>query len=387
MFSLLLAIIYISFISLGLPDALLGAAWPAMHPQMGVSVSMAGVIAVTISAGTVVSSLLSDRLTLKLGAGKVTAFSVGLTALALFGFSRSTEFWHLLIWAIPYGLGAGSVDASLNNYVAVHYASRHMSWLHCMWGLGASIGPYVLGRALTGGLTWNAGYRYIALFQVCLTAVLFLSLPLWKTRNQEASAEKSAPRAPLGMRQILGIPGAKEILIAFFCYCAVEQTAILWGSTYLVRHRGMAEEMAAGFGSLFLLGITIGRFCNGFLTYKLSDKALIRLGQGIMLVGITAMALPFGEMGALGGLLLIGLGCAPIYPCVIHSTPAHFGEENSQAIIGVQMAAAYVGVCVMPPVVGLLANIISISLLPVYMGLITGLMIFMCERLNRVEKS
>lgn len=387
MIQLLLAIIYISFISLGLPDALLGAAWPTMHPELGVSVSMAGVIAVTISAGTVVSSLLSDRLTLKLGAGKVTAISVGLTALALFGFSRSTEFWHLLIWAIPYGLGAGSVDASLNNYVAVHYASRHMSWLHCMWGLGASIGPYVLGRALTGGLTWNAGYHYIAVFQVCLTAVLFLSLPLWKNRKQEISGEKAAPRAPLGMKQILGIPGAKEILIAFFCYCAVEQTAILWGSTYLVRHRGMTEEIAAGFGSLFLIGITIGRFCNGFLTFKLSDKALIRLGQGIMLVGITAMLLPLGETGALAGLLLIGLGCAPIYPCVIHSTPDHFGEENSQAIIGVQMAAAYVGVCVMPPVFGLLANYISVSLLPLYMGLITALMIFMCERLNRVAKT
>ena len=387
MLSLLLAIIYISFISLGLPDALLGSAWPTMHPELGVSVSMAGVISVTISAGTVVSSLLSDRLTLKLGAGKVTALSVGLTALALFGFSRSTQFWHLLIWAIPYGLGAGSVDASLNNYVAVHYASRHMSWLHCMWGLGASIGPYVLGRALTGGLTWNAGYRYIALFQVCLTAVLFLSLPLWKTRKQEVSEEKTAPRAPLGMRQILGIPGAKEVLIAFFCYCAVEQTAILWGSTYLVRHRGMAEEIAAGFGSLFLIGITIGRFCNGFLTYKLSDKALIRLGQRIMLVGITSMVLPLGATGALAGLLLIGLGCAPIYPCVIHSTPAHFGEENSQAIIGIQMAAAYIGVCVMPPIFGLLANYISVSLLPLYMGLITAVMILMCERLNRLEKT
>ena len=386
MIQLLLAIIYISFISLGLPDALLGAAWPTMHPELGVGVSMAGVISLTISAGTVVSSLLSDRLTLKLGAGKVTAFSVGLTALALFGFSRSTAFWHLLVWAIPYGLGAGSVDASLNNYVAVHYASRHMSWLHCMWGLGASIGPYVLGRALTGGLSWNAGYRYIALFQVCLTAVLFLSLPLWKTRKQELSEEKTAPRAPLGMRQILSIPGAKEILTAFFCYCAAEQTAILWGSTYLADHRGMSGEIAAGFGSLFLIGITIGRFCNGFLTYKLSDKALIRLGQGIMLAGITAMLLPLGETGALGGLMLIGLGCAPIYPCVIHSTPEHFGEENSQAIIGVQMAAAYVGVCVMPPVFGLLAKYISVSLLPWYMGLITGLMIFMCERLNRVSK-
>ena len=386
MISLLLALIYISFVSLGLPDALLGASWPIMHLEFGVPVSLAGVISVTVSVGTVISSLLSDRLTLRLGAGRVTAISVGMTALALFGFSRSTEFWHLIIWAIPYGLGAGSVDASLNNYVALHYASRHMSWLHCMWGLGASVGPYVLGRALTGGLTWNTGYRYIALFQVCLTAVLFLSLPLWKNRKLNTREENGAPRAPLSLKQILVIPGAKEVLIAFFCYCAAEQTAILWGSTYLVRHSGMAEETAAGFGSLFLIGITIGRFLNGFLTYKLSDKALIRLGQSIMILGVVVMWLPLGTGAAMAGLLLIGLGCAPIYPCVIHSTPEHFGEENSQAIIGIQMAAAYIGVCVMPPVFGLIASHITVALLPAYIGAITGLMILMCEKLNRIGK-
>ena len=386
MISLLLALIYISFVSLGLPDALLGAAWPTMCLDFAVPVSLAGVVAVTIAAGTVISSLLSDRLTLWLGAGKVTAFSEGLTALALFGFSVSSEFWHLLIWAIPYGLGAGSVDASLNNYVALHYASRHMSWLHCMWGVGASVGPYVMGTALTGGLSWNAGYRYIALFQAVLTAVLLLSLPLWKNRKKDFSGENGAPRAPLGLKQILAIPGAKEVLIAFFCYCAAEQTAILWGSTYLVRHCGMAEDVAAGFASLFLIGMTIGRGLNGFLTYQLSDKTLIRLGQGLMLLGVAVMLLPLGTGAAMAGLLLIGLGCAPIYPCVIHSTPDHFGEENSQAIIGVQMAAAYTGVCLMPPVFGILANHISVSLLPLYVGGITLLMIFMCERLNRLEK-
>ena len=386
MIGLLLALIYISFVSLGLPDALLGAAWPTMCLDFAVPVSLAGVVSVTIAVGTVISSLMSDRLTLWLGTGKVTAFSVGLTALALFGFSVSSEFWHLLIWAIPYGLGAGSVDASLNNYVALHYASRHMSWLHCMWGVGASVGPYVMGTALTGGLTWNAGYRYIALFQTILTAVLLLSLPLWKTRKKETSGENSAPRAPLSLKQIFKIPGAKEVLIAFFCYCAAEQTAILWGSTYLVRHCGMAEDTAAGFASLFLIGMTIGRGLNGFLTYKLSDQTLIRLGQGIMLLGVAVMLLPLGTAAAMTGLLLIGLGCAPIYPCVIHSTPDHFGEENSQAIIGVQMAAAYTGVCLMPPLFGILANHISVSLLPAYVGGITILMIFMCERLNRLEK-
>ena len=387
MISLLLPLIYVSFISLGLPDALLGAAWPTMCLEFGVPVSLAGVISVTVAAGTVISSLLSDRLTYWLGPGKVTAFSVGLTALALFGFSNSSEFWHLLVWAVPYGLGAGSVDASLNNYVALHYASRHMSWLHCMWGVGASIGPYILGSALTAGLDWNTGYQYISLFQVTLTAVLLLSLPLWKNRKQDTAGENAASGAPLGLRRILAIPGAKEVLIAFFCYCAAEQTAILWGSTYLVRRWGMAEDAAAGFGSLFLIGITFGRFLNGFLTFKLSDKTLIRLGQGIMALGVVIMWLPFGVWNSMAGLLLIGFGCAPIYPCVIHSTPDHFGEEHSQAIIGVQMAAAYIGVCLMPPLFGLVANHLTVALLPVYVGAITVLMIVMCEKLNRLEKA
>ena len=382
MLSLLLALIYISFISLGLPDALLGAAWPTMYLQMGVPVSYAGIIALIVSAGTVVSSLLSDRMTKWLGPGKVTAISVGMTALALFGFSVSSEFWHLCLWAIPYGLGAGSVDASLNNYVALHYASRHMSWLHCMWGVGASVGPYILGAALTGGMPWNAGYRYIGIFQILLTGVLFLSLPLWKGR-EDALDEGGKSAKALSLKQILAIDGAKEVLLAFFCYCGAEQTAILWSATYLVRHAGMAEEIAAGFASMFLVGMTIGRAVSGFITYKLNDTNMIRLGQGIMVLGILVMFLPFGAAGAMIGLALVGLGCAPIYPCVIHSTPDHFGPENSQAIIGVQMASAYIGVCAMPPLFGLIANHITVSLLPLYLTIITVLMIVMCERLNR----
>ena len=382
MFSLLLMLIYISFISLGLPDALLGAAWPTMYPELGVPVSYAGIIALIISAGTVVSSLMSDRMTKWLGPGKVTAISVGMTALALFGFSVSSQFWHLCLWAIPYGLGAGSVDASLNNYVALHYASRHMSWLHCMWGVGASLGPYILGAALTGGMPWNAGYRYIGIFQILLTTVLFLSLPLWKGREGTLD-DSGKPAKALSLKQILAIDGAKEILMAFFCYCGAEQTAILWSATYLVRHAGMSEEIAASFASMFLVGMTIGRFFSGFVTYKLNDANMIRLGQGIMVLGIVVMFLPLGAVGAMVGLALIGLGCAPIYPCVIHSTPDHFGPENSQAIIGVQMASAYIGVCAMPPLFGLIANHITVSLLPLYLAIITALMIVMCERLNR----
>ena len=323
MATLLLSIIYVAFISLGLPDALLGAAWPIMHLDLGVPVSFAGGISLIISAGTVVSSLQSDRLTKWLGAGKVTAISVGLTALALFGFSVSRSYWMLCLFAIPYGLGAGNVDGALNNYVALHYSSRVMSWLHCMWGLGASIGPYILGAALTGGMGWNMGYRYISLMQVVLTAVLFLSLPMWIRRKDEPG-EDGVPAKPLSLKQIFAIRGAKEIMVAFFCYCALEQTAILWGSSYLVMHNGMQEDMAAKFGSMFLIGITVGRFLSGCLTMKFSDENMIRLGQGTIMVGIALMLLNLGPYGSLVGLVLIGLGCAPVYPCVIHSTPAHF---------------------------------------------------------------
>ena len=381
MTNLLLAIIYVSFVSRGLPDALLGAAWPVMQTEFSVPVSYAGGISLIIAVGTVISSLQSDRLTKWLGPGKVMVISVAMTALAIFGFSISSTYWQLCLWAIPYGLGAGSVDASLNNYVAVHYASRHMSWLHCMWGLGASIGPYIMGAALTGGMHWNTGYSIIAVLQVILTAVLFLSLPLWKRQKGAAEGENTA--APLSLKQIVKITGAKEVMIAFFCYCALEQTAILWGSSYLVIHNGMDEELAASLASLYLIGLTAGRALNGFLTYKLNDTNLIRLGQGLIASGIFIMLLPLGDAASFAGLMLCGLGCAPVYPCIIHSTPDHFGEENSQALVGVQMASAYIGVCAMPPIFGLIANCFSASLLPWYLGAILIVMVMMCERLNR----
>ncbi len=388
MFQLLLAIIYVSFISLGLPDSLLGSAWPTMYKTLGVPVSYAGAISMIIAMGTVVSSLQSDRLTKKMGTGKVTAFSVMLTAIALFGFSVSSSFWQLCLWAVPYGLGAGSVDASLNNYVALHYESRHMSWLHCMWGVGASLGPYIMGYALGAGQGWNMGYRYIAVLQVILTAVLLFSLPLWKNRNNGVSehCQEGNEAAPLTLAEIVRIPGAKSVMITFFCYCALEQTTGLWASSYLVMQSGMSAGAAAKCASLFFLGITGGRAASGFLTIKLNDTRMIRLGQMIIAAGVLAMLIPLGEASAMVGLILIGHGCAPIYPCVIHSTPTLFGADKSQAIIGVQMASAYVGTCVMPPIFGLIANHISVSLFPVYLLVILSLMVCMHEKLIRVHR-
>lgn len=380
MFQLLLAIIYLAFISLGLPDSLLGAAWPSMYPEFQVPVSYAGIISMVIALGTVISSLMSDRLTKRLGAGLVTAISVAMTALALFGFSFSHSFWVLILWSIPYGLGAGSVDAALNNYVALHYKSRHMSWLHCMWGVGASAGPYIMGFALSHGQNWNGGYRYIGILQVILTFILFISLPLWKKKKKDAASESDATSDHiLTLREIFAIPGVKSVMLMFFCYSAIEQTSGLWTSSYLVLHKGVAPETAATFASLFYIGITIGRAISGFITMKLNDTQMIRLGQGIILLGVLALFLPLGSTISLIGFILIGLGCAPIYPCIIHSTPDHFGADRSQAIIGVQMASAYVGTCLMPPVFGLIANNITVALLPAYLILFLVLLSVMHE--------
>ena len=399
MTQLLLAIIYLAFISLGLPDSLLGSAWPTMYIQFDVPISYAGIISMIIAGGTIISSLQSDRLTKWLGTGKVTAISVAATAVALFGFSFSHSFWALCLWAIPYGLGSGSVDASLNNYVALHYESRHMSWLHCMWGVGATAGPYIMGIALSMGQGWNMGYRYIGIIQVVLTAVLVFSLPLWKGRksttenlqnaemeqlleNVSEKADTTAEKA-LSLREILKIAGAKEVMLCFFCYCALEQTAGLWASSYLTLHKGVSSETAAIFASLFYIGITVGRAISGFITMKLNDTQMVRLGQSIIVLGIMAMVLPGSNVLALAGLILIGLGCAPIYPCVIHSTPAHFGADKSQAIIGVQMAFAYIGILAMPPLFGVLASRISVALLPCYLFAILVVMVIMHELLTK----
>lgn len=383
MFHLLLAIIYIAFISLGLPDALLGSAWPTMYTEFGVPVSYAGIISMIIALGTIISSLQSDRLTRRFGTGKVTAVSVGITASALLGFSFTHSFWLLCLWAVPYGLGAGSVDASLNNYVALHYKSRHMSWLHCMWGIGATAGPYIMGFALSQGQKWNSGYFYIAVLQIILTGILVFSLPLWKGRSAGGESTSAADGKALSLGEIIRIPGAREIMLCFFCYCALEQTSGLWASSYLTLFKSIPAETAARFAGLFYIGITVGRALSGFLTMKLNDVQMIRLGQGIIAAGILTLFLPAPAFLSLAGLILIGLGCAPVYPCIIHSTPAHFGADKSQAVIGVQMASAYIGTCIMPPIFGLIANHISVGLFPLYLLLILILMFFMHELLTR----
>ncbi|MCK9190089.1 MAG: MFS transporter [Sphaerochaetaceae bacterium] len=383
MIGLLLAIIYLAFISLGLPDSLLGAVWPSLYTQINVPLSYAGILQMLIAGCTVVSALQSDRLTKKMGTGLVTALSVLTTAVALFGYSTSTAFWQLVLWSIPYGLGAGSVDAALNNYVALHFKSRHMSWLHCMWGLGATAGPLLMSLALTNGGAWQGGYRYVFYIQIVLTIILFMSLPLWKRapiENVDKIGDITSKRV-LSIKEILRIPGAKSVMIMFFGYCALEQTTALWASSYLVLNEGLSPDKAARFAGLFFLGVTVGRAISGFITFKLSDNQMIKLGLGIISVGIIMILLPLNSDAAYIGLIIVGLGCAPIYPCIIHSTPANFGSDKSQAIIGVQMASAYIGSCLMPSFFGFLSKYVTISFFPIYLTILLVIIAVMHRKL------
>ena len=378
--SLLLVFIYICFISLGLPDSLLGSAWPVLHNEISVPVSYAGIISATITAGTILSSLFSDKLLHKFGAGLVTAVSITTTAICLFGFSISSQFWMLILWSIPFGLGAGGVDAILNNYVALHYKAQHMSWLHCMWGVGASISPYIMSFALVKLENWNGGYLIVSIIQIILSLVIFISVPLWKKGSTDnTDTQKQAESKSLSFKEIFSIKGAIPCFLMFFCYCAMEVTASLWASTYLVENWSFSPETAAGYASMFYIGVTLGRLINGFLAMGLGDKFLIRMGIVIIAIGIALLFIPFHSIFALIGFVIIGLGCAPIYPCIIHMTPNVFGEDKSQAMIGVQIAFAYIGILAMPPLFGAIAENISISLLPIYLFVFLALIFVMHE--------
>ena len=351
MYTLLLLLIYLAFISLGLPDSLLGSAWPVMHKAFQVPLSYAGLVTMIISGGTICSSLMSERLTKKFGTQIVTVFSVMLTAIALFGFSTASAFWMLCLWAVPYGLGAGAIDDALTTSV------------------------------------WQNGYRMVSFIQIGITLILFVTLPIWKVNKKETAQEEKAEEEMVGIKGALKIKGVPNLLLGFFSYCALESAVILWGSSYLVGAKGISAERAAAFASLFCIGITLGRFLAGFITEKMGDHKMIRLGIAIILVGCIGMLLPVSiDEFALFGLVIMGLGCAPIYPSIIHATPSNFGEKNSQAIIGIQMASAYVGSTFMPPLFGLISNHISVGLLPVYVLFFLILMFFMLEKTFKLVK-
>ena len=386
MYSLLLALIYVAFISLGLPDSLLGSGWPVMHEAFGVPISYMGFVTMVISGCTIVSSLMSDRLTRELTTPVVTVISVFLTAIALFGFSFATDFWMLIVFAIPYGLGAGAIDAALNNYVALHYTSKHMSWLHCFWGVGTIISPFVMSYALTTSI-WNNGYRIVSFIQMGIGLLLLVTVPVWKINKDKTTIESEESKKHIGVLSALKIKGVPFLLLGFFAYCAAETTTMGWASTYLVQVKGITEERAAAFASLVFIGLTIGRFLGGFLMNKLGDRKMILIGAVIAICGMGCLLLPINnEIFTLAGFVTIGLGYAPIYPCIIHATPNNFGAENSGAIIGIQMASAYIGSTFIPPLYGFLGKLLGFGIMPVYLIAFVILMIFMTEKTFRITK-
>ena len=364
MVTLLLIVIYLAFISLGLPDSLLGSAWPAMHMELGVSSSSAGIVTMVIAGCTIISSLVSDRLIHKFGTSIVTLVSVGITAFALMGFGFSSEYWMLIILAIPLGLGAGSVDAALNNYVAIHFNAKHMNWLHCCWGLGATLGPIIVSSYLAQPGGWHTGYKVISVIQLGLTIILLLSLPIWKKVHPNVDIKTENTKEISSTKNVFRMSGVKLTLFVLFFYCAAEMTAGLWGSTYLVTVRGFAVDMGARAISFYYGGITAGRMIAGFLSVKISNKSLVRLGQGVSLLGSILVLLPLGNILPVVGLLLVGLGFAPIYPAMIHETPKRFGVSNSQKIIGYQMASAYIGITFMPMLLGQVSRFTGIIIFP-----------------------
>ena len=379
----LLVLIYLAFISLGLPDSVLGSAWPSMYKGLGVGVSAAGAISMIISGGTIISSLNGARLIRRFGTGKITMVSVAMTAFALLGFSLSDHFFFLCLLAVPLGLGAGGVDTALNNFVALHYRASHMSWLHSFWGLGASLGPIIMSSSLLrqSGLWsgWQGGYRIIGLIQMLLVAGLFLSLPMWKRVNDSASRGGTDRAKNPGFFRLIRLPRAGSALAAFFFYCALESTVGLWGASYLVMYRQVAFDTAAGWVAIYYGGITAGRMLGGFLSLKLSQLKMILLGLSGVVLGILCLLVPL-EFMALIGLFLIGIGCAPIFPAMLHETPRTFGEENSQGIIGMQMAGAYLGSTLMPPLFGLIGASLGYGLFPAALACFFILMALMIKK-------
>jgi fucose permease len=390
MATLLLLLIYLAFISLGLPDALLGAVWPVMQPDLQVPYSFAGIIQVLITGGTIVSSFLSGFVIRRFGTGKVTAVSVGLTAAALLGFAFAPSFWWILIVAVPLGIGAGSVDAGLNTFVANNYKSHHMSWLHSFWGVGALGGPLVLSFLLSQGFSWRFGYKSIGVFQVVLVAILAAAIPLWnnvsKKKNPGQNNNSNEEHSDLGFIGALKIKGVPMALLVFLFYCGIESSMGLWGGSFLYKVKGMDPAIAARWVSFFFAGITLGRFITGFLTFKLSNNALIHSGALLVLAGVLFMVLPLALPLTLCGFLLVGFGCAPIFPSMLHETPIRFGKRNSQLIMGFQMGVAYIGASVLPPLFGFIAGATALHLLPFFLLAYILLLLFGFERLRLITK-
>lgn len=390
--NLFLLVIYLSFISLGLPDALLGAAWPTMRSDFSAELGAAGLIALIINMGTIISSLSSARLINAIGTGKITLFSCILTASALLGFAYSNSFFYLLMFGMLLGLGGGSVDTTLNHYVSENYKSKHMNWLHSCWGVGASMGPLMISHTISRYDSWSAGYLSASVVQFSLVGVLILSLPMWSKvaaiQKKKKQAEDSLYKEhhTQEVRNLLTIPGVKFTLLTFLCYCAIESSVGLWSASYLVEARGMTSSSSAAWTSLYFIGITVGRIFTGFFSIKISNRHLIFWGLITSLFGSFLICLPLSTTFAKFGLMAIGLGFAPVFPGFIHETPVRFGRANSARLIGYQMATAYTGMTFFPPIFGWIMTKFGIGLFPFFALLLIALVFFCSERVNCLIK-
>lgn len=378
----LLIIIYVTFISLGLPDAVLGSSWPRMYMDLNSSIASAGLVAMIICGGTIISSLFSARLINRWGTANVTIVSVSLTAIALGGIAFVPNFIWLCLLAVPLGLGAGAVDSALNNFVALHYNAKHMNWLHCFWGIGATSGPLLMALFLMKDNGWRTGYLVIGVLQIILVLVLFITLPMW--RRAKIRTGPSEVKAEVKISVLLKIKGAKSALVGFFCFCAIEMTAGLWGSTYLVLYKDISVVTAAKWVSFFYIGVTVGRFIAGLISVRVSNINMIRGGQFLIIVGATLMIIPLTNQFQLMGFIILGLGCAPIYPSMLHETPHRFGKEISQGIMGIQMATAYIGSTFVPPLVGYATNRVGFGIFPIVILGFVVLMMLSTENINRI---
>ncbi len=377
MTSLLLAVIYLIFISLGLPDSLLGSGWPVMQTAFAVPSSYAGYVSMTISFMTIISALLSPRLIRSFHTKYIVIVSIALTVLGLLGFSICGSYWMLFLFAVPYGLGAGSIDASVNHYVAEHYPSSVMNFLHCFYGVGAMISPYIMSLALRTA-RWNEGYRWTSYIQIGILLVCVLSLPLWKKSEAQEEEDRSDSA---GIRETLKVPGVLLTLIAFFAYCSGEATCFLWTPSYFAgTKQGLSDGTIASFGSLIFGGLMLGRLISGFISNRLGDRLLIRLGIAVELFGILLVFLPFRSyIPAAIGFVIIGTGMGPVYPSIQHMAPGNFGKRHSAAVIGLQMASAYIGSTFMPMVFGHIQQAAGIAIMPLYLLLFALLNISLLE--------
>ena len=384
MTTILLLVIYLAFIGLGLPDSLFGTAWPAIYTDFSLPIAYGSLVSVTVSAGTIISSLMSGRLIRKFGTGKVTAFSTLLTALALGGFAFVPNIACMVLLAVPLGIGAGSIDVGLNNYVALHYSARVMSFLHCFYGIGVSVSPYILSLVISGPGGWRTGYRIAAGIQAGITAIMFLSLPLWKKAHlADASAPEETMRV-LSVRQTLAIPGVRSMCSLFFISCAIECICSGWGSTFLVEHRHLTTDQAAQVILLYFVGMAAGRFLSGVLAARLHSWNIIRIGQGILCAALLILLFPGTRLLYTAGFFLVGLGNGPMFPNFNYLTPESFGKDISQSVISVQMAFSYVGILLGPLLCGLVGQAVGMFIFPVYLLALGAAMVLITWRVRHM---